>query len=44
MTPDERGYMVLKLVCVFKIHVLIICTMIIKEMIPPHLLKIMIRY
>ena len=36
--------MVLKLICMFKIHVLIIFTMIIKEMMPRHLLKIMIRF
>ena len=36
--------MVLKLICMFKIHVLIICTMIIKEMMPHHLLKILIRF
>ena len=44
VTPNGRGYMVLKLICMFKIHVLIIFTMIIKEMMPRHLLKIMIRF
>ena len=44
VTPNGRGYMVLKLICMFKIHVLIICTMIIKEMMPHHLLKILIRF
>lgn len=44
VTPNGRGYVVLKLICMFKIHVLIIYTMIMKEMMPHHLLKIMIRF